>query len=52
MTVLETLDLEVEEALEDINVPSYVLDDHGIIRWVNSAAIALVGTCAASSSRR
>ena len=43
MTVLESLDLEVEEALEDINVPSYVLDDHGIIRWVNSAAIALVG---------
>jgi PAS domain S-box-containing protein len=43
MSALEALDCEVEEALENINVPSYVLDDHGIIRWVNPAAIALVG---------
>jgi PAS domain S-box-containing protein len=43
MTALESLDCDVEEALESINVPSYVLDDTGIIRWVNSAAIALVG---------
>jgi PAS domain S-box-containing protein len=43
MSALERLECEVEEALENINVPSYVLDDHGIIRWVNPAAIALVG---------
>ena len=43
MSALERLDCEVEEALENINVPSYVLDDHGIIRWVNPAAMALVG---------
>jgi PAS domain S-box-containing protein len=43
MSALELLDCEVEEALENINVPSYVLDDLGIIRWVNPAAIALVG---------
>jgi PAS domain S-box-containing protein len=43
VTALESLDCDVEEALENINVPSYVLDDHGIIRWVNSAAIELVG---------
>jgi PAS domain S-box-containing protein len=43
MSALEALDCEVEEALENINVPSYVLDDHGIIRWVNPAAVALVG---------
>ena len=43
MSALELLDCDVEEALESINVPSYVLDDLGIIRWVNSAAIALVG---------
>ena len=43
MTALESLDCEVEEALENINVPSYVLDDHGIIRWVNPAAVELVG---------
>jgi PAS domain S-box-containing protein len=43
MSALESFDCEVEEALENINVPSYVLDEHGIIRWVNPAAIALVG---------
>lgn len=43
MTALELLDGDVEDALESINVPSYVLDDHGIIRWVNSAGIAIVG---------
>jgi PAS domain S-box-containing protein len=34
---------DVEEALEGLNVPSYILDDHGIIRWVNSAGMRLVG---------
>jgi PAS domain S-box-containing protein len=43
MSALEALDCEVEEALENINIPSYVLDDHGIIRWMNSAAIEVVG---------
>jgi PAS domain S-box-containing protein len=43
VSALESLDCEVEDALENINVPSYVLDEHGIIRWVNPAAIALVG---------
>jgi len=43
MSALESLDCEVEEALESINVPSYVLDDHGIIRWVNPAAQKLAG---------
>ena len=43
MSKLETLGNDVEEALEHINVPSYVLDEHGIIRWVNPAAERLVG---------
>ena len=43
MTALESLGHDVEEALEHINVPSYVIDDHGIIRWVNPAAMQLVG---------
>ena len=43
MTVLESLGHDVEEALEHINVPSYVLDDHGTIRWVNPAGRQLVG---------
>jgi PAS domain S-box-containing protein len=42
MSALETLG-EVEEALEHINVPSYVLDEYGNIRWVNPAAERLVG---------
>ena len=43
MSKLETLGNDVEEALEHLNVPSYVLDEHGIIRWVNPAAMQVVG---------
>jgi PAS domain S-box-containing protein len=43
MSALEALGHDVEEALEHINVPSYVLDDNGIIRWINPAAERLVG---------
>jgi PAS domain S-box-containing protein len=43
MSALEALGHDVEEALEHINVPSYVLDTHGIIRWVNPAGTRLVG---------
>jgi PAS domain S-box-containing protein len=35
--------VEIEDALEDVRVPSYVLDSHGIIRWVNPAAKRIVG---------
>jgi PAS domain S-box-containing protein len=35
--------VEIEDALEDVRVPSYVLDRHGIIRWVNPAAKRIVG---------
>ena len=34
---------DVEGALERVSVPSYVIDRHGIIRWVNPAARRLVG---------
>src|SRR4029453_19653571 len=34
---------DVEGALEAISVPSYVLDASGIIRWLNPAAIQMVG---------
>jgi PAS domain S-box-containing protein len=40
---LEALDADVEAALEHVNVPSYVIDASGIIRWVNPAARRLVG---------
>jgi PAS domain S-box-containing protein len=35
--------MPLEEALEHINVPSYLIDATGIIRWVNPAAQKLVG---------
>jgi PAS domain S-box-containing protein len=35
--------VEIEDALETVRVPSYVIDRHGIIRWVNPAAQRLVG---------
>ena len=42
---LPTLNMgsDVAEALEHINIPSYVLDDTGVIRWVNTAARRMVG---------
>jgi PAS domain S-box-containing protein len=35
--------MPLEEALEHINVPSYLIDAAGLIRWVNPAAQRLVG---------
>jgi PAS domain S-box-containing protein len=34
---------DVEAALEHINIPSYVIDTNGIIRWTNVAAQQAVG---------
>jgi len=34
---------DLEGALENINVPSYVIDRTGVIRWVNPAAEHVVG---------
>jgi len=34
---------DVEEALESVNVPSYVIDPTGVIRWLNPAARRLFG---------
>jgi PAS domain S-box-containing protein len=45
MVPLKALDADVEEALERLNVPSYVLDASGVIRWLNPAARRLVGDC-------
>ena len=35
--------MAVEEVLEHVNVPSYLLDSTGVVRWVNPAARAIVG---------
>jgi PAS domain S-box-containing protein len=34
---------DVHAALEAVSVPSYMIDRAGVIRWVNQAAISLVG---------
>ena len=34
---------DVEQALESVGVPSYVLDETGIVRWLNAAAKQLLG---------
>jgi len=40
---LEAIGADVEGALERIRVPAYVIDSHGIIRWMNPAAERIVG---------
>ena len=45
MSGLRTIGGDVEGALENINVPSYVIDVAGVIRWLNPAAEQLVGDC-------
>jgi PAS domain S-box-containing protein len=37
------VDGDVEQALENVSVPSYVLDTTGIVRWINPAAERLLG---------
>ena len=34
---------DVEQALEHVGVPSYVLDEAGVVRWLNPAAERLLG---------
>ena len=34
---------DVESALERVRVPAYVIDRHGVIRWINPAAERIVG---------
>jgi PAS domain S-box-containing protein len=36
---------DLHRALEDVNVPSYAIDPSGVIRWLNPAAIRIVGDC-------
>ena len=42
MSQLRAIDADIEQALEQINVPAYVIDKHGIIRWINPAARRVV----------
>jgi len=61
MSQLRGMDTDIEQALEQINVPAYVIDKHGIIRWINPAARRVVGdvtgrqftsVCAPEETRR
>ena len=40
---LKAMGADVESALERVNVPSYVIDRVGVVRWMNRAARAMVG---------
>jgi PAS domain S-box-containing protein len=41
--VLRRLDVDVADALADINLPTVVVNKDGIIKWLNDAAIEIVG---------
>ena len=41
---LQAVEGEVAHALEHINIPSYLIDPAGVIRWVNEAARRIVGS--------
>lgn len=43
MSGLRTIGGDVEGALERVNVPAYVIDATGVIRWLNPAALGIVG---------
>ena len=40
---LKALGADVEDALGHVNVPSYVIDRAGVVRWMNQAAREVVG---------
>jgi PAS domain S-box-containing protein len=42
-SALTSVQAEVAHALEHLNIPSYLIDPAGVIRWVNLAASRLVG---------
>lgn len=43
MPALDEMGADLEDALEAISVPSYVIDASGVVRWLNPAAMHLVG---------
>jgi PAS domain S-box-containing protein len=43
MSSLDDIGGDLEHALEAISVPSYAVDPSGVIRWLNPAAMKLVG---------
>jgi PAS domain S-box-containing protein len=43
MSDLKSFGSDVEDAISRVRVPAYLIDKHGIIRWLNPAARKLVG---------
>ncbi len=43
MAELRDIGADVEDALERVRVPAYVVDRQGVIRWENSAALKVFG---------
>ena len=43
LSALQSMEVDVARALDHINVPSYLIDPQGVIRWLNPAARRLVG---------
>jgi hypothetical protein len=43
LSALQAMGADVENALEHVNVPSYVIDHAGVVRWMNEAARSIVG---------
>jgi PAS domain S-box-containing protein len=43
VSALKAMGADVEGALDHVNVPSYVIDHVGVVRWMNQAARHIVG---------
>jgi hypothetical protein len=41
--VLKAMGADIGGVLEPVNVPSYVIDRVGVVRWMNRAAREMVG---------
>jgi PAS domain S-box-containing protein len=41
--LLQSLGSDVERAMTDVNVPSYIIDRNGVVAWLNPAAEKIVG---------
>jgi PAS domain S-box-containing protein len=41
--LLQSLGSDVERAMTDVNVPSYIIDRNGVVAWLNPAAEQIVG---------
>lgn len=43
VSTLKAMGADVEGALDHVNIPSYVIDNAGVVRWINEAGRRIVG---------